>query len=81
VGLDWVPGVEAALARRDAGAARRLRGWLRRLEWESRLRAGRAFYRRPRAERAALLARRAGSPGLRLLGELLAEAAGHSSGA
>lgn len=79
-GLDWVPGVEAALARRGSADARRLRRMLWRLErTPGLLLRGTRFWQLPRAERAARLAARSARPrgarDHRLLLALLAEAA------
>lgn len=58
VGVDWAPGVEAAVARSGEASARRLLAILSRLEarplvgWRAR-----AFSRLPRSERSARLAR------------------------
>jgi hypothetical protein len=90
LGFDWAAGMETCLARRGEAAARRLIGILGRLErrplvgWRAR-----AFSRRPRAERAARLARWAGDPRRRedhafllaLLAEAGAEAVQSASGA
>jgi hypothetical protein len=60
VALDWAPGVEAALRRRDPAEARRLRRLLVRLEgpW-GRVLPRRGFSWQPREARRARLRRRA----------------------
>jgi len=73
-GFDWVPAVEAELARRVSADARRLRRVLLRLDWAPLLGLhGRRFWRLPRATRAARLAA-LGAADHRLLLSLLAEA-------
>jgi hypothetical protein len=73
-GFDWVPAVEAALARRANADAQRLRRLLRRLDLAPLL-AGRGgrFWALPRAVRAARLAALRAEDH-RLLRELLADA-------
>jgi hypothetical protein len=73
-GFDWVPAVEAVLARRPGADAQRLRRLLRRLDWAPLLAGrGRRFWGLPRDARAVRLAA-LGTADHRLLLALLAEA-------
>jgi hypothetical protein len=72
-GFDWVPAVEAVLARRPGADAQRLARLLRRLDWAPLLTGRGRFWALPRAARAERLAD-LGAADHRLLLALLAEA-------